>query len=81
MSISRTKGLTLQTDELCAREQVMDREGGMGETMLGPVAGFLKFAEMDRYRNSVFLECKRLVSVAMVSHIALSHTAVPHELH
>jgi hypothetical protein len=28
--------LMLRKDELCAREQVMDREGGVGETMLGP---------------------------------------------
>ena len=70
------KGLMLRTDELYAREQVKDRQRGTGETMLGPVAGFLKYAEMDRYQNSVFLECKRLVSVAMTSHIA-----VPHKLH
>jgi hypothetical protein len=50
----------LRTDELCAREQVKDREKGMGETMLGPVAGFLKYAEMDRYQNSVFLECTHI---------------------
>jgi len=51
----------------------MDREGGMGETTLVPVAGVVKYAEMDRYKNSVFLECKRLVSVAMTFHIEAPH--------
>jgi hypothetical protein len=74
--ISSLRRLMLRTDELCARKQVMDRGGGVGETLLGPVAGFLKCAEMDRYQNSMFLECKRLVSVALTSHIA-----VPHKLH
>jgi len=31
----------------------MDREGRIGETFLGPVAAFLKYAEVDRYQNSV----------------------------
>ena len=74
--ISSLQHLMLRTNELCAREQVMDREGGVGETLLGLVVGFLKYAEMDRYQNSMFLESKRLVSVAMTSHIA-----VPHKLH
>jgi hypothetical protein len=74
--ISSLRHLMLRTDELCAREQVLDREGGVGEMLLGLVAGFLKYAEMDRYQNSMFLECKRLVSVAVASHIA-----VPHKLH
>ena len=33
--------------------------------MFGPVADFLRYAEMDPYQNSKLLECKRLVSVAM----------------
>ena len=74
--IPTPKGLMLRTDELCAREQVMDREGWVGETTLVPVAGLLKYAEMDRYQNSMFLECKRLVSVATTS-----HTAAAHKLH
>ena len=71
--ISSLRLLMLRTDKPCAREQVMDRGGGVGETLLGPVTGFLKYAEMDPYQNSMFLECKRLVSVAMTSRIAVSH--------
>jgi hypothetical protein len=72
--ISSLRHLMLRTDGLCATEQVMDWEGWVGETMLGSFAGFLKYAEMDRYQNSMFLERKQLVSVAMTSHISVPHS-------
>jgi hypothetical protein len=37
--------------------------------MLGPMAGFLNYAEIDPHQNAMLLERKRLVSVAVTSRI------------